>query len=66
MFLSSQIIPEDDYVISTGSKKLSLVRIASGSIVSPNTVAIFDVPPKSITVGIPAKIMPRVKSHQSL
>lgn len=55
---------EDDCVISTGAKILGNVRIGQGSIVGANSVVLRDVPPHSIAVGIPARVMPRDKSKR--
>lgn len=51
----------DECVISTGAKILGSVRIGSGSIIGANAVVISDVPPNSIAVGVPARVMPRDK-----
>ena len=47
---------EDNVYIATGAKVLGDITIGSGSIVGPNAVVIRDVPPRSIVVGVPARI----------
>jgi glycosyltransferase involved in cell wall biosynthesis/serine acetyltransferase len=47
---------EDNVYIATGAKILGDITIGSGSIVGPNAVVIRDVPPRSIVVGVPARI----------
>lgn len=61
---NDQPIIEDDCVLSTGAKILGKVRIGKGSIIGANSVVLHDVPPGSIAVGIPARVMARDKSKR--
>jgi serine O-acetyltransferase len=47
---------EDNVFIATGAKVLGDITIGEGSIVGANAVVIRSVPPKSIAVGVPARI----------
>jgi glycosyltransferase involved in cell wall biosynthesis/serine acetyltransferase len=47
---------EENVYIATGAKVLGDVTIGSGSIIGANAVVIRTVPPRSIAVGIPARI----------
>ena len=52
-------IIEDDVEIGTGAKILGKVTVGKGAKIGANAVVIEDVPPHSIAVGIPARIIPR-------
>ena len=43
--------------IGAGAKVLGPIEIGSGSIVGANAVAISSVPPKSLVVGVPARVV---------
>lgn len=60
----NQPVIGDDCVISTGAKILGNINIGNRSIVGANAVVICDVPPDSIAVGVPAKVLPRNKSER--
>jgi serine O-acetyltransferase len=62
---NAQPIIEAGCTLSTGAKILGKVTIGRGSIVGANSVVLKDVPPNSIAVGIPARILPRKSSEQS-
>ena len=47
---------DDDVFIATGAKILGNLTIGRGSVVGANAVVIRDVPPRSIAVGVPARI----------
>lgn len=48
---------EDDVTISTGAKILGAVTVGKGSTIGANAVVLSDVPPGSLAVGVPAKIL---------
>lgn len=48
---------EDDCFIGTGAKILGPVRIGTGSIIGANSVVIDDVPPNSMVVGSPGRVI---------
>lgn len=47
---------DDDVFIATGAKILGNLTIGRGSVIGANAVVIRDVPPRSIAVGVPARI----------
>jgi glycosyltransferase involved in cell wall biosynthesis/carbonic anhydrase/acetyltransferase-like protein (isoleucine patch superfamily) len=47
---------DDDVYIATGAKILGNITIGTGSVIGANAVVIRDVPPRSIAVGVPARI----------
>jgi serine O-acetyltransferase len=49
----------DRVIITAGAKILGPVRIGEDSIVGANAVVLCDVPPMSIAVGVPARILMR-------
>jgi len=48
---------EDDVVIGAGARILGPVRIGARSVIGANAVVREDVPPDSVAVGIPAKVV---------
>lgn len=46
-------------VISTGAKILGCIDIGSNSIIGANSVVLNSVPPQSIAIGVPARILKR-------
>jgi len=56
-----KIIIEDNVLISYGVSILSGVRIGRNSIIGVGAVVTKDIPPYSIAVGIPAKVIKKVK-----
>jgi L-malate glycosyltransferase len=46
----------DSVFIATGAKVLGDITIGEGSVIGANAVVIRDVPPRSIAVGVPARI----------
>lgn len=55
------IIIEDNVWLCEGVVVLSNVRIGKNSIIGANSVVTHDIPPYSIAVGIPAKVIKAVK-----
>ncbi len=49
-------IVEDDCIIHTGAVLVGAVRIGSGSVIGANAVVTTDIPPRSLAVGIPARV----------
>jgi serine O-acetyltransferase len=47
----------DRVIITAGAKILGPVRIGEGAIVGANAVVLCDVPPMSVAVGVPARIL---------
>lgn len=50
-------VVEDNCLISAGAKLIGPVTVGEGSVVGANAVVVKDVPPKSVVVGIPAKVI---------
>jgi serine O-acetyltransferase len=48
---------EDDVYVGSGAKLLGPIRIGRGSRIGANAVVLTDVPPGSVAVGVPARIM---------
>ena len=53
---------EDDVEVGCGARVLGPVRIGARAVIGANAVVLSDVPPDSIAVGIPARIIPRKKT----
>jgi serine O-acetyltransferase len=47
----------DDCFIATGAKVLGPITIGSGSVIGANAVVLADVPPRSLVVGVPGRIV---------
>jgi L-malate glycosyltransferase len=47
---------EDDVFVATGAKLLGDITVGHGSVIGANAVVIRSVPPRSIAVGVPARI----------
>jgi len=47
---------DDNVYIATGAKVLGNITIGTGSVIGANAVVIRNVPPRSIAVGVPARI----------
>lgn len=58
---SDYIILEDDVVVGAGARVLGPLTIGRGSIIGMNSVVTESVPPQSIIVGFPAKIIGSVQ-----
>jgi serine O-acetyltransferase len=52
--------------IGAGAKVLGAIRIGDDVAIGANAVVLEDVPPNSIAVGIPARIIPRRKSAEGV
>jgi serine O-acetyltransferase len=48
---------EDNVCIGAGAKILGAITIGKGSVIGANSVVTKDVPPKSLVVGIPGRII---------
>lgn len=48
---------EDDCFIGVGARILGPVRVGAGSVIGANAVVLEDVPPGSIAVGVPARVI---------
>ena len=48
---------EDDVIVGAGARILGPVRIGARSVIGANAVVREDVPPDSVAVGIPAKVV---------
>lgn len=48
---------EDDCFIGTGARILGPVRVGAGSVIGANAVVLDDIPPGSMAVGIPARVV---------
>jgi serine O-acetyltransferase len=47
----------DRVYIGAGARVLGPIKVGEGSIIGPNAVVLADVPPRSIVVGVPARII---------
>jgi serine O-acetyltransferase len=56
----------NNVVIGTGAKVLGPVRIGDNTRIGANSVVIGDIPPNSIVVGIPGKVVFRVEGDQRI
>jgi serine O-acetyltransferase len=54
----------DGVVITAGAKILGPVRIGEGAVVGANAVVLHDVPPMSVAVGVPARILERTRESE--
>jgi serine O-acetyltransferase len=49
-------VVEDNCIIHSGAVVVGAVRIGEGSVIGANAVVTSDIPPRSLAVGIPAKV----------
>jgi serine O-acetyltransferase len=56
----------NNVVIGTGAKVLGPVKIGDNTRIGANSVVIGDIPPNSIVVGIPGKVVFRVEGDQRI
>jgi serine O-acetyltransferase len=50
---------EDNVIIGTGAKILGPIIVGAGSAIGANAVVLESVPPNSLAIGVPARIIPR-------
>ena len=55
--VAGPVVIEDDVWIAANSVLLPNVRVGRGSVVGAGSVVTKDIPPNSIAVGIPAKVI---------
>ncbi|PPS43127.1 DapH/DapD/GlmU-related protein [Chroococcidiopsis sp. TS-821] len=60
------IVVEDDCWLGTGVKVLDGVTIGKGSVIGAGAVVTKDIPPYSVAVGVPAKVISKRQLHQEL
>lgn len=53
-------VVESNVYLGAGCKILGPVRIGEGSVVGANAVVISDVPPRSVVVGVPGKVVKKI------
>jgi serine O-acetyltransferase len=56
-------VVEDNVKIFAGAKIIGNVRIGKNSVIGANAVVIKDVPPDSVAVGVPAKVIKKQVSN---
>lgn len=56
---------EDDVWVGAGARVLGPITIGARSMIGANAVVLKDVPPDSVAVGIPARIIPKTKTYES-
>jgi serine O-acetyltransferase len=56
----------NNVVIGTGAKVLGPVRIGDNTRIGANSVVVHDIPPNSVVVGIPGKIVFRVEGDRKI
>ena len=54
---------EDNVVIGAGAQILGAIRIGAHSRIGANSVVVKDVPPESVVVGVPGRILGREEAH---
>jgi serine O-acetyltransferase len=54
---------EDHVVIGAGAHVLGAIRIGAHSRIGANSVVVKDVPPNSVVVGVPGRILSRERDH---
>lgn len=59
--IPQEIIIEDDVWVGAGVRVLGGVRIGTGSVIGAGAVVTKDIPPYSIAVGVPAKVVSKRK-----
>lgn len=60
--LNEQPCIGDNCIISTGAKILGSVTIGDNCIIGANSVVITDIPPNSVAVGVPARVLNKKSS----
>ena len=48
---------EDDVTITAGAKVLGALTLGQGCTIGANAVVLSDVPPNSLAIGVPARIV---------
>lgn len=48
---------ENNVYVGAGAKILGPIRIGEGSVIGANAVVVHDVPPRSLVVGVPARVI---------
>lgn len=48
---------ESNVYIGAGAKILGPIRVGQGSVIGANAVVVHDVPPRSLVVGVPARVI---------
>ena len=48
---------ENNVYIGAGAKILGPIRVGEGSVIGANAVVVHDVPPRSLVVGVPARVI---------
>lgn len=61
---SARPIVGDGVTITAGAKVLGPLTLGDGCTVGANAVVLIDVPPNSLAVGIPARIVPRATATE--
>ncbi|OPY75524.1 MAG: Serine acetyltransferase [Syntrophorhabdus sp. PtaU1.Bin058] len=56
----------DNVVIGTGAKVLGPVRVGDNTKIGANSVVVSEIPPNSIVVGIPGKVVFRVEGEKRI
>lgn len=56
---------EDDVWVGAGARVLGSIRIGARSMIGANAVVLQDVPPDSVAIGMPARIIAKKKTYES-
>lgn len=56
---------EDGVVITAGAKIIGPVRLGAGAVIGANAVVLSDVPPNTLAVGVPARILERASADEA-
>ena len=65
-FVVGEVIIEDDVWIGTGAIINKGVRIGKGSVIGSGSVVTQNIPPYSIAVGVPCRVIKSRKWHDSI
>ncbi|MDO4640193.1 MAG: serine O-acetyltransferase [Neisseria sp.] len=54
----------DNVMLATGVKLIGDVKVGSDSVIGANAVVVKDIPPSSLAVGVPAKVLRTIKRDE--
>lgn len=54
----------DNVMLSTGVKLIGDIKVGSDSVIGANAVVVKDIPPSSLAVGVPAKVLRTIDRNE--